>query len=164
MDKNRAHRVTITDVTLREYGQNVPASHMHIFTPAIRIRIAQGLMDAGFTNMEVLSCTHPRIAPAMNEPALRAVAQGMGRVDGVHIITLVPNRAGFRRFLSTGLGPDGFNHTMGMFFSAVESHNRANLGRSIKETLDIGWQLLSMLPVEELTRVSEDEIDQYYKK
>ena len=34
--------------------------------------------------------------------------------------------------------------------------------RSIKETLDLGWQLLSILPKEELTRVSEDEIEQYY--
>ena len=36
--------------------------------------------------------------------------------------------------------------------------------RSIEETLDIGWQLLSKLPKEELTRVSEDEIAQYYRK
>jgi len=34
--------------------------------------------------------------------------------------------------------------------------------RSIEETLDIGWQLLSVLPKEELTRVSEDEIAEYY--
>jgi V/A-type H+-transporting ATPase subunit B len=36
--------------------------------------------------------------------------------------------------------------------------------RSIKETLDLGWQLLSMLPEEELTRVSEDELEQYHGK
>jgi V/A-type H+-transporting ATPase subunit B len=35
--------------------------------------------------------------------------------------------------------------------------------RSIEQTLEIGWQLLSMLPQEELTRVSLDEIKQYYK-
>jgi V/A-type H+-transporting ATPase subunit B len=36
--------------------------------------------------------------------------------------------------------------------------------RSIGETLDIGWQLLSKLPKEELTRVSEAEIEAYYGK
>jgi V/A-type H+-transporting ATPase subunit B len=34
--------------------------------------------------------------------------------------------------------------------------------RSIERTLDIGWRLLSMLPQEELTRVSLAEIKQYY--
>jgi V/A-type H+-transporting ATPase subunit B len=34
--------------------------------------------------------------------------------------------------------------------------------RAIEQTLSIGWRLLSMLPQEELTRVSPDEIKQYY--
>jgi V/A-type H+-transporting ATPase subunit B len=34
--------------------------------------------------------------------------------------------------------------------------------RSIEETLNLGWQLLSALPKEELTRVDEAEIAQYY--
>ncbi len=40
----------------------------------------------------------------------------------------------------------------------------ADENRNIKETLDIGWRLLSMLPQEELTRVTLDEIKQYYGK
>ncbi len=35
--------------------------------------------------------------------------------------------------------------------------------RTIEQTLNIGWRLLSMLPQEELTRVSLDEIKQYYR-
>jgi V/A-type H+-transporting ATPase subunit B len=35
--------------------------------------------------------------------------------------------------------------------------------RTIERTLDIGWKLLSMLPKTELTRVTLDEIAQYYK-
>lgn len=34
--------------------------------------------------------------------------------------------------------------------------------RSIERTLEIGWKLLSMLPKTELTRVTLEEIDQYY--
>jgi V/A-type H+-transporting ATPase subunit B len=36
--------------------------------------------------------------------------------------------------------------------------------RSIDETLDIGWDLLSMLPREELNRVDEDLIEAYYRE
>ena len=36
--------------------------------------------------------------------------------------------------------------------------------RSIEETLDIGWQLLKMLPRSELKRISEDILDRYYPK
>ncbi len=35
--------------------------------------------------------------------------------------------------------------------------------RSIEQTLNIGWRLLSVLPREELTRVSREEIDRYYR-
>ncbi|NHN41861.1 ATP synthase subunit B [Halorubellus sp. JP-L1] len=36
--------------------------------------------------------------------------------------------------------------------------------RSIDETLDIGWDLLSMLPSDQLNRVDEELIDEYYKE
>jgi V/A-type H+-transporting ATPase subunit B len=36
--------------------------------------------------------------------------------------------------------------------------------RTMEQTLQIGWRLLSMLPKEELTRVSLDEIKQYYEE
>lgn len=35
--------------------------------------------------------------------------------------------------------------------------------RSIEQTLNIGWRLLSMLPQEELTRVTHEEIERYYQ-
>ena len=36
--------------------------------------------------------------------------------------------------------------------------------RNIETTLEAGWRLLSMLPKEELTRVSQGEIQQYYRE
>ena len=36
--------------------------------------------------------------------------------------------------------------------------------RTIERTLSIGWKLLAMLPKEELTRVSLEEIQQYYEE
>lgn len=39
-----------------------------------------------------------------------------------------------------------------------------NENRTIDETLDLGWQLLSMLPREALDRVSDDILDAHYRK
>lgn len=127
--------VTITDVTLREYGQNIPAEYLHIFTPEIRVEIALRLIDAGMRNIEILSCVHPKISPAMNKEALGKITRDLGKINEVNLITLVPNRAGYNTFLNLGLGPDRYNHTMGVFFSAIEAHNIANLGRPLKETI-----------------------------
>lgn len=127
--------VVITDVTLREYGQNVPFPSLHLFSPQIRIEIAQRLVRIGFKSLEVLSCVSPRIAPAMSGEAITSVSRGLGRIASCDLITLVPNRAGFRNFLAYGLGPEGHNHCAGVFFSAVEAHNRLNLEMSIQESL-----------------------------
>ncbi|MBW2002499.1 MAG: hypothetical protein JRI30_08305 [Deltaproteobacteria bacterium] len=133
-DKNDS--VTIIDVTLREYGQNIPAEYLHIFTPEIRLKIALQLIDAGIRNIEILSCVHPKISPAMNREAIAKITQDLGRINGLNLITLVPNNAGYKTFLDLDLGPDGYNHTMGVFFSAIEAHNIANLGRPLKETIE----------------------------
>jgi V/A-type H+-transporting ATPase subunit B len=39
-----------------------------------------------------------------------------------------------------------------------------DVSRDIGETLDIGWDLLSMLPKAELNRIDEDLIEQYYQE
>jgi V/A-type H+-transporting ATPase subunit B len=36
--------------------------------------------------------------------------------------------------------------------------------RTIEEGLDLGWDMLSLLPQEELVRIKEDHIKKYYKK
>jgi len=123
-------------VTLREYGQNIPSQYLHVFSPGIRIEIARKLLECGFKGVEIFSCVSPRLAPAMSREAIRQIAKAIGRVETSNIITLVPNKPGYRNFLDLELGPDGCNHTMGTFFSAVEAHNLLNLGRPIKETID----------------------------
>ena len=38
-----------------------------------------------------------------------------------------------------------------------------NENRTIEQTLDLGWELISILPTDELTRLSRSEIEQYYQ-
>ena len=142
MPNDKNDNVTITDVTLREYGQNIPTEYLYIFTPEIRVEIALQLIDAGMRNIEIISCVNPKISPAMNEEALGKITQGLGKINEVNLITLVPNRAGYNTFLELGLGPDSYNHTMGVFFSAIEAHNIANLGRHLKETIEEYKQIM----------------------
>lgn len=51
----------------------------------------------------------------------------------------------------------------GDFFEKKFVAQRTNENRSIEETLDLGWQALSILPFEELQRVTEEEIQEHYR-
>ena len=114
-------QVTITDVTLREFGQNVPSGYLHIFNPRIRAEIVKDIVDAGFRRIEVFSFVNPTLAPAMEPALLNELIRYIKDVSGVEFITLVPNWKGYERFLSMGLGPDGLDHTIGVFFLWLRS-------------------------------------------
>lgn len=51
----------------------------------------------------------------------------------------------------------------GKAFEAKFLNQGENENRTIEETLDLGWELLSMLPRESLDRVSDDILNQHYK-
>jgi hydroxymethylglutaryl-CoA lyase len=125
----------VRDVTLREFGQNVRASAADAFTLERRLWLARGLVAAGFRSIEVASTASPRVAPAMAVERLRPFLEALGRPGTTELITLVPGRAGFRRFLELGLGPEGLHHGMGVFVSAMDEHNLANLRCTVEETL-----------------------------
>ena len=50
----------------------------------------------------------------------------------------------------------------GQEFEQKFVNQRKDEDRTIEETLDIGWRCLNILPPEELTRLTEEEIDTYY--
>lgn len=51
----------------------------------------------------------------------------------------------------------------GVAFEDTFIQQRLDENRSITDTLNIGWDILSVLPKTELTRLSEEEIAQYYQ-
>jgi len=51
----------------------------------------------------------------------------------------------------------------GRAFEREFVNQKLNDNRTIERTLEIGWRLLSMLPQEELTRVSREELQKYHK-
>ncbi len=50
----------------------------------------------------------------------------------------------------------------GRLFDQIYTNQRENENRTIDQTLDLGWKLLSTLPREELDRVDEATLDQFY--
>ena len=73
------------------------------------------------------------------------------------------------RALASVIGEEELSETDQKYlkFGRAFEHEFVNQGftenRTIERTLEIGWKLLSMLPKSELTRVTLDEIAQYYK-
>ena len=51
----------------------------------------------------------------------------------------------------------------GDFFEKNFVGQRFDEDRSIEETLDLGWKALSLLPAEELQRLTDEEIEEHYK-
>ena len=53
--------------------------------------------------------------------------------------------------------------TFGRMFEKHFVCQRFDENRSIEQTLDLGWALLSLLPREELDRVASNTLEQFYK-
>ena len=48
--------VEVSDVTLREHGQNVTEEELEAFSVALRVSTASALVEAGFKRLELVSC------------------------------------------------------------------------------------------------------------
>lgn len=127
--------VLLRDVTLREHGQNVPAAGLAVFSVAARVELARRLAACGLRALEVASTASPRLAPAMAPKLLGPLVERLGRLDGVELLTLVPSARGAARFDALGLGPERWDHTMGVFVSAVDEHGLRNTGQRADEAI-----------------------------
>jgi len=71
--------------------------------------------------------------------------------------------------LAVILGEAALSETDKLFFNFADRFEGEyiaqgeNENRTIEETLDLGWKLLSMLPVEELKRIRPEYIEKYLK-
>ena len=72
--------------------------------------------------------------------------------------------------LATILGESALSETDRIYASFADAFESGYVSqgfhsnRSIEETLDTGWQLLSMLPKGELKRIRDEFIERYYGK
>lgn len=116
-------RVTITDVVTRDGFQNED----RFIATQDKIQVIEGLVQAGVTSIEVTSFVHPSVVPQLADAA--EVVVQLPRYPGVIYSALIPNKKGAQRALAAGLTE------LHLVVSASESHNRANLNRSVQESL-----------------------------
>lgn len=115
-------RVEMVEVGPRDGFQNLD---LLVPTP-YKIEITNRLLGLGFARVEVTSFVHPDAVPQMHDAA--EVLAGARR-DGALRMVLVPNARGTERAL-TG-EPDMLNFVL----SASETHNLANVRRSVRASL-----------------------------
>ena len=99
------------------------------------------------------------------------IGPGMTREDHAHIASqLFAAYAKVKdvRALASVIGEEELtplDHTYLKFGEAFEGEflsQREDEDRSIEETLDLGWKVVSILPKEELHRITEEELVRYY--
>jgi isopropylmalate/homocitrate/citramalate synthase len=124
MDTARPKQVRIVEVGPRDGLQNEAA---RISTEA-KVHFIDLLSAAGFPWIEVTSFVHPRAVPQMADAD--AVVAAIQKQPGVRYVALVPNPRGLARALAAGV------QDIALFVAATESFSRANINRSIAESLD----------------------------
>ncbi len=118
---------------------------------------------------------YPPIAglPSLSRLMKDGIGPGMTRDDHAHLASQL--FAGYAkvkdvRALASVIGEEELtplDHTYLKFGDAFEGEflsQREDENRSIEQTLDLGWKVLSILPKEELQRISEEELVKYYGK
>jgi hydroxymethylglutaryl-CoA lyase len=92
-----------------------------------KIALVDALSKTGLDTIEVTSFVSPRAVPQLADGA--EVMKGILRQRGVRYRALVPNLVGARRAQSSGVDEIDF------VLSASETHNRANVRKSVEESL-----------------------------
>ncbi|GHF19798.1 hydroxymethylglutaryl-CoA lyase [Amycolatopsis deserti] len=117
--------VTICEVGPRDGLQNESA----LVPAAVKVELVERLADAGHTVIETTSLVHPDRVPQLADA--EEVLRRLDRRPGVRYPVLVPNQRGLARALDLGVTD------IAVFASATESFARANLGRSVGESLEM---------------------------
>lgn len=116
--------VSVYEVSLRDGLQNEAAP-----VPLTgKVELAQALLAAGLTRLELTSFVSPRWIPQLADA--EELIRAMPAPPGVSFSALVPNATGLERALKVGIGE------IAVFLSASETHNKKNTNKSIEVSLD----------------------------
>ena len=118
-------RVAIREVGPRDGFQNEP----EIIATDKKVRLIEALARSGLKRLEVTSFVRADVIPQLADGA--EVLERIEAPDDVSLSVLIPNERG----LDNALALRERFHEVNLFLSASESHNRANVNRSIEESL-----------------------------
>ncbi|EST25417.1 hydroxymethylglutaryl-CoA lyase [Streptomyces roseochromogenus subsp. oscitans DS 12.976] len=118
-------RVRIHEVGARDGLQN----EQRVVPAEIKAEFIRRLADAGLTTIEATSFVHPKWVPQLADA--EQLFPLISDLPGVELPVLVPNQRGLDRALA--LGAD----RVAVFASATESFAKANLNRTVDESLAV---------------------------
>lgn len=119
-------KVDIVEVGPRDGFQNLK----DWIPTEVKIKEIEKLIAAGINAMEITSFVHPKAIPQMAD-AMEVASDITERYNGkVRLIALVPNARGAENACKCGI------HDITYVISASEAHNKANVNRTIQESLD----------------------------
>ncbi|MBI5106828.1 MAG: hydroxymethylglutaryl-CoA lyase [Solirubrobacterales bacterium] len=118
-------RVSIREVGPRDGFQNEP----EVIATDDKVRLVDLLARTGLRRLEVTSFVRPDVIPQLADGA--EVLDRMDVPEDVAVTVLIPNEKGLENALRRR---DRFQE-VNCFLSASESHNRANVNRSVEESL-----------------------------
>ena len=116
-------QVRIVEVGPRDGLQNEAAQ----IPTDVKVQFVDLLSAAGLPWIEVTSFVHPAAVPQMADAD--AVFPRIARRPGTRYVALVPNPRGLQRAVAAGVAD------VALFVAATESFSRANINRSIDESL-----------------------------
>jgi len=117
-------------VRIHEVGARDGLQNEKIAVPTeVKAEFIRRLADAGLTTVEATSFVHPKWVPQLADA--EQLFPQVRDLPGVALPVLVPNRRGLERAL--GLGAD----RIAVFASATESFAKANLNRTVDESLAV---------------------------
>jgi hydroxymethylglutaryl-CoA lyase len=118
--------VLIREVGPRDGFQNEP----EVIPTDAKVALVDRLARTGLTRIEATSFVRADVIPQLADGA--EVLQRIDVPEGVSVSVLVPNERGLDNALEVR---DRFDEAS-VFLSASESHNRANVNRSVAESMD----------------------------
>ncbi|WP_206660554.1 MULTISPECIES: hydroxymethylglutaryl-CoA lyase [Streptomyces] len=118
-------RVRIYEVGARDGLQNEKGA----VPTEVKAEFIRRLAEAGLTTIEATSFVHPKWVPQLADA--EELFPGVRELPGVELPVLVPNQRGLDRALA--LGAD----RIAVFASATESFAKANLNRTVDESLAV---------------------------
>jgi len=114
-------------VSIREVGPRDGLQNEPPVATEDKIALIDALSRTGLRRIEAVSFVHPKAVPQMGDAA--EVWAGITKAPGVRYSALVPNLVGARRALAAGCTE------LEVVISASETHNRANVNRTVEESL-----------------------------
>jgi hydroxymethylglutaryl-CoA lyase len=117
--------VKIREVGPRDGFQNEP----EVIPTDAKVRLVEMLASTGLKRLEVTSFVRADVIPQLADGA--EVLRRADIPDDVSVSVLIPNERGLDNALELR---DRF-HEVNLFLSATETHNRANVNRSVEESL-----------------------------